>query len=226
MNENSEVLSILQHGDSFFPTGSVSFSWGIETLIEENLIKSSDDVKAFIINQVTQRWMPFDRVVLSHTYERYKTIKKIQELDSYLESLIINTEFREGSKKLGNAMLTTYESLGNQVAANYLNKIYENTAHGHQVISQGIIWKSINLSLDTALYMSAYTLCVNILGAALRLGKIGHIESQSILSSLHSTIIESKSNEISNISEIRSNTPCTDIASMRHEIAISRLFIN
>lgn len=226
MIDETEILSILQHGDSFFPTGSVSFSWGIETLINEEIIKTKDDVELFLINQLTQRWIPFDRVVLHHAYERFDHIDQVQELDIYLESLMLNEEFREGSKKLGLSLLTTFESLGNKVSADYLNHIYQKHAHGHQIIAQGLAWKSIGLSLEAILYMSAYSLCVNSLGAALRLGKIGHIESQSILSNLHSIIIETKANDVPGIFEIKTYTPCIDIASMQHEIADTRLFIN
>ncbi|MEM8843927.1 MAG: urease accessory UreF family protein [Pseudomonadota bacterium] len=224
--DNIEILSIMQHSDSFFPTGSVSFSWGAEELINEGIIESKTDIESILVNQLTQRWQEFDRVVLVHTYNQAEQITRIQEIDNYLETLILNEEFREGSKKLGIAMLSTYESLGNQIASDYLNRVYKSNACGHQVVMQALIWKSINLSLDSIQCISAYNLCINILGAALRLGKLGHIESQSIISNLHPIIIQAISNLVPDFSEIKAYTPCVDIASMRHEVSDSRLFIN
>ena len=226
MIDNSEVLSILQHGDSFFPTGSVSFSWGIETLIDENIIKTKDDMESIIVNQLTERWQSFDRIVLIHAYRQTDNISQIQALDDYLEALMLNKEFREGSKRLGIALLSTYESLGNRIAADYLNEVHQDCAHGHQLIAQALLWKSVNLSLDSIQFISAYNLCVNLLSAALRLGKIGHIECQSMLGRLQSAIRQACSKAAPAINEIKAYTPCVDIASMRHEIAATRLFIN
>ena len=226
MINHDEILSILQHGDSFFPSGAVSFSWGSETLIEEQIIKSKDDVEAFVINQLTQRWQYFDRIVIVSAYCQCDKFNELEKLDNYVETLMLNKEFREASKQLGTAMLSTHESLGNNIASEYLNRVYQGTACGHQNITQALIWKSIKLSLDSIQYISAYNLSVNILSATLRLAKLGHIESQAILKRLHSTIIKTISKDGPDINGIKAYTPCTDIASMRHEVSNSRLFIN
>lgn len=226
MMDNAEILSVIQHSDSFFPTGSVSFSWGAESLINEHIIDSAEDIEILLVNQLTQRWQDFDRVVLVHAFNQTEQISTIEELDEYVETLILNEEFREGSKRLGNAMLSTYKSLGNQIASDYLTRVYEQNALGHQLVVQALIWKSIKLSINSIQFISAYNLCVNILGAGLRLGKIGHIESQAILSNLHSVILKAISREVPSVDQIRAYTPCVDIASMRHEISDLRLFIN
>ena len=74
MNNQEHILALLQHGDSFFPSGAVSFSWGLEMLKQDDFVTSKDDVENFLINQLAERWTPFDRVVLAHTFDQSETI--------------------------------------------------------------------------------------------------------------------------------------------------------
>ena len=41
-------LALLQHGDSFFPGGATSFSWGLEGLCADGIVVDADDVSAFV----------------------------------------------------------------------------------------------------------------------------------------------------------------------------------
>jgi urease accessory protein len=59
-----------------------------------------------------------------------------------------------------------------------------------------------------------------------RLGTIGHIGAQKILSRLHPTIAHFATFPQVSLDEIHSFMPQAEIASMRHEIAAARLFAN
>ncbi|MBR46367.1 MAG: hypothetical protein CMM31_07790, partial [Rhodospirillaceae bacterium] len=69
-------------------------------------------------------------------------------------------------------------------------------------------------------------LAVNILGAALRLGLIGHVDSQTILGRVHPVIEEVFATEPPPLDQIHAYAPAADIAMMRHETQESRLFYN
>lgn len=226
MTEEEQTLTLLQHGDSFFPSGAVSFSWGIETLINDKVIKSKDELEHYIENQLIERWSPFDRVVVAHTYEYANDIKVVISTDNLVECMTLATELRQGSKRLGIALLATYKKLKNETARDYLAIINDQQAHGHLSVSQGLIWKSLGLSKNSALILSAYTYCVCILGAALRLGIVGHIDCQNSLTRIRKCIIEILTWPVPDCENIHSFTPYTDIASMRHENAETRLFAN
>ena len=72
--------------------------------------------------------------------------------------------------------------------------------------------------------LSAHVLCVSVLGAAIRLGALGHVDSQEILARLHPTIASLV--ERMPPTEISSFAPATEVAAMRHESMRSRLFVN
>ena len=62
-------LMLLQHSDSAFPSGAVSFSWGLETLVNRGIVTKADDVQAFLYAQLTARWASLDRIMLVHAHQ-------------------------------------------------------------------------------------------------------------------------------------------------------------
>jgi urease accessory protein len=226
MTEEEQILTLLQHGDSFFPSGAVSFSWGLEMLKNDQIITSINDVDHFIENQLIERWGPFERVVLAHTYEHADNIEQVIVIDNLVECMTLASELRDGSKRLGSALLTTYQQLNNATANRYLKLTYEDKALGHLPIAQALVWSSLGLSRSSVLMLSAYNFCVSVLGAALRLGMVGHIDCQKSLTKSQQLITEILTWPIPAIEEIHAFTPFADIASMRHEHSDTRLFAN
>ncbi len=226
MTEEEHILTILQYGDSFFPSGAVSFSWGVEMLKEDNIITSINCVNDFLENQLINKWAPFDRVVIAHAYLSADKINEVIIIDKLVESMTVTSELRNGSKRLGSALLATHTKLNTPGAQEYQRLILENSAHGHLPVIHGLISKSIGHSKNSALIISAYNFCVSILGAAIRLGIIGHIDCQMSLNKFRQLISELTTQKIPSLENIHAFTPYADIASMRHENTNTRLFAN
>jgi urease accessory protein len=221
-----QLLTLLQHGDSFFPSGAVSFSWGLEMLKDDEIITSISGVNDFIENQLLERWGPFERVVLAHSFDCENKFEEIISIDNIVECMTFARELREGSKRLGSALLTTHSKLNNPLAHQYQALIFDGCAYGHLPIAQGLVWKSIGLTRNSVLSLSAYNFCSSVLGAALRLGLVGHIDCQNSLTKFRKLIIKILAWPIPGIESIHAFTPYADIASMRHENAEARLFAN
>lgn len=226
MTEEEQMLTLLQHGDSFFPSGAVSFSWGLEMLKNDKVVTTINGVDNFIENQLIERWGPFERVVLAHAYDCTNDIERMVSIDELIECMTLASELRDGSKRLGTALLATYYKLGVTFAHQYLSLVNQGKAHGHLPIAQGLVWSSIGLCRNSVLMLSAYNFCVSVLGAALRLGLVGHIDCQNSLTTFRALIIEILTWPIPDIDEIHAFTPFSDIASMRHENTDTRLFAN
>ncbi|MDW3094562.1 MAG: urease accessory UreF family protein [Gammaproteobacteria bacterium] len=226
MTEEEHILTVLQFGDSFFPSGAVSFSWGIEMLKEDNIIMSKKGVNDFLENQLIHKWATFERVVIAHTYLSADKINDVVAIDKLVESMTVTSELRDGSKRLGSALLATHTKLNTPGAEEYQRLIQENSAHGHLPVIHGLISKSIGQSKNSALIISAYNFCVAILGAAIRLGIIGHIDCQKSLNKFRPLISELTTQDIPSLENIYAFTPYADIASMRHENTNTRLFAN
>ena len=99
-------------------------------------------------------------------------------------------------------------------------------AFGHLPVVQGLLWRRAGLSEEGVQAASAHTFCVGLLGAALRLGAIGHIHSQETILALRPAIAALIAQPVAPVEEMYSCTPAAEIAAMRHEVQTARLFAN
>lgn len=220
------LLTALQHGDSFFPGGSVAFSWGLETLCADNAVTTPAQVAAFLEGQLRHRWAPMDRSFLAAAHGASGNLDKIERVDSRMEAMTLPREMREGSRRAGKALLHVHEKMKTASAAPYRRRVLAGNARGHLSVVQGLLFDNAGLDLSAALSISAHTTCIGILGAAVRLGHMGAIEGQSILAALRPLIRDLLESPISSLEETGAYAPQTEIALMRHETQEVRLFSN
>lgn len=224
MHSARSLLTALQHGDTFFPSGSMAFSWGLETLHAGGLLPAPADLESFLLGQLIHRWATCDRIALARTYAAADDLDQVAACDFELETLALARELREGSARAGATLLRVHSKLGTPQADAYRARVSKRLACGHVAAVQGLIWRGVGMSLQEAQVTSAHTLCLGVLGAAIRLGIIGHIDAQKILQTAHATIDGLLSARVD--SELSSFVPASEIAMMRHEVGQSRLFAN
>jgi urease accessory protein len=82
------------------------------------------------------------------------------------------------------------------------------------------------MTLDQAQAASAHTFCVSLLGAALRLGAIGHLHAQETLVGLRAPMARLLAEPPPSFEDCYTYTPMVEIAVMRHEVQSARLFAN
>jgi urease accessory protein len=226
VNSAEPLLAALQHGDSFFPSGAASFSWGLETLTSEGAVSSAQDVQLFVLSQLRGRWVSFDRGVVSAAFEKSGNIDEILKIDALVEMQTLASKMREGSHRSGQALLQVHEKLGNKSAAAYREYVLAAEAPGNLNVMQGFLWAKTGMTAADVVAVSAHSLCVGFLGAAVRLGVIGHVETQRILKIVNPVISDLCKRPMPICTNLRSFTPMAEIAVMRHQNIDSRLFAN
>ena len=226
MNRPVLLLTALQHGDSFFPSGAISFSWGLETLYTDGEIQNSEHVARFIEGQLRYRWASNDRAFLVSAYRAGDDLAEVCKTDRFQEAMSLPRELREGSKRAGRALLSVHDRLHTANAREYRNRVLDGEAPGHLSVIQGLVFKGVGLDLESAVCISAHGLCVGLLGAALRLNIIGHIDGQKILSQLRESIADTLTGPEPSLEDANVYGPAVDIAVMRHEFQELRLFSN
>lgn len=226
MNDLLTELTALQQADSFFPSGAVSFSNGIETLREEGWLSDADEVRGFVLDQLNHRWATMERGVLAAAWRAAGDLEALRVADAVQDALSLPREQREGSRRAGAALLSTHARLDTAGAGEYAKRVAGQRAPGHLCAVQGLVWQAAGLSLTQSALVSAHTLCVGLLGAALRLGIIGHVAAQQILSATHPVIAGIVSSCPPGLDELHAYQPLADIAVMRHETQAVRLFAN
>jgi urease accessory protein len=224
--DSRSLLATLQHADSFFPSGALSFSWGLEALRADGLVRSADDVALFAAGQLRHRWATADRRVLMAAYAAGDDLEAVAAIDRLQDAMALPSELRLGSRRMGAALLGVHARLETPNAASYQADVVAQRAPGHVAVVQGLVWRGIGLDADAAVGMGAHCFCIGMIGAALRLGIIGHLDGQRLLAKLRDLIVDLLAIPAPELHEISTFTPACDIASMRHEVQPGRLFAN
>ena len=220
------LLTALQHGDSFFPGGGVAFSHGLETLHAEDRLRSGADLERFLLEQLRGRWAWCDRAVLVAAYRAGDDLAAVAVADRALEVATLPQELREGSRRSGSALLSVHSQLGTLNAAAYHQPVRDGASPGHLAACQGLLWRGVGLTVDEAVAAAAHVLGVGVLGAAIRLGVVGAVEGQRLLLAVRPAIGGVLAQQPPEIHALASYAPLVEVGAMRHEELGSRLFAN
>ena len=226
MTGEAAFLAALQHGDSFFPSGTFSFSWGLETLVADGAVESAADVRRFVEGQLTSRWATCDRPALVATYRAADALDEVANVDNKLDILALSREMREGGRRAGGALLAVHSSVNTPQAGAYRDLVRAGEAPGQLAAVQGLVWRGVEVSEEAACAISAHVICTGFVGVAIRLGLIGHIAAQRILTGIRPVICELLAEPILPFDMASAYIPEAEIAMMRHETSRVRMFTN
>lgn len=226
MTDSAALLAMLRHGDSAFPGGGASFSWGLETLVQDGLVRSAGDLERFIDEQLRRRWATSDRCALLAAWDADGDLARIGNVDRVLENRTLARELRDGSRRAGGALLSVHARLGTRDAALCQAALAKGAVLGHLATMQGLLWQRSGVGREQAVLMAAHSYCLATTGAAVRLGVVGHVDAQRIVGSAAATIAGLAATDAPPLDEIHAFAPLTEIAAMRHETGDTRLFSN
>lgn len=222
MADLPEGLLLLQFGDSFFPSGGASFSWGLETLRADGYAHGAADVDAFVGGQIRLRWASFDRPAVIAAYRARGDLDLVASVDREVESGTLAREAREGGRRMGLSILNVHANLGTPGAASYLERVRAAGAPGQMAAVHGLVGYAAGLSETATCALSAYGVAMGIASAALRMGLLGHVDSQRILARARLVAVEAAGTPVPD--RMHAYTPMAEIAMMRHETGSGRLF--
>lgn len=219
-------LALLQYGDSFFPSGSVSFSWGLEGLVERGAVSDAASLSAFVTGQLRSRWAGYDRPVIAAAHGASVDAEAVAEIDGLVELTTLAAELRSASCRMGAAMLLVFARLGHSRATFYRSLIARDAAHGHLNVMQGMLWASAGLGTEEAIAISAHTFCTGLLSAAVRLGCITHLDAQKILAGSRMEAERLARAPLPSLDQISTQAMEAEITTIQHASRDLRLFAN
>ena len=221
-------LSALQLADSFFPTGMYAHSQGLEGMVRRGLVSSPSDVEEFLRNQLAWSVLPSDGVALlnSHRSAVRGDLATIVAIDHLLSALKLPSELRAVSVQVGRRLLDeTVPFVTHRLHADYRSKVATLSTPGNGAGALGVVALTLDIPEEPALMVFSHSFATSVLGAALRLLPMTHVDAQGILHRLHPLLVEQ-------IQEIRDRpweemmafTPELDVAAMGHESDELRMF--
>jgi urease accessory protein len=225
-----QKLTLIQLADSFFPSGTYTLSHGLESLIQQNKIQQSEDITTFLRVLLHNKIASSDLVALINSFQASKTnnLKQIKHIDAQLFAQTAIAITRKTQQQSGRALLMVaqstwqnqqLETLDQERALKQFNSL-------HPIIF-GVVGNLAGLNITDTSLAFLHGFITGVLGAAIRLGVLGHLQAQQILLQLAPEIEMAYTTASSmKLEEMWSCTPTIDLAQMLHSKLDTKLFAN
>jgi urease accessory protein len=198
------LLRLLQLADSAVPIGAAAHSFGLETLAAEGALHP-DNLEEFLT-----AWLE-EAGSLEAIFVRRAYAGNLQELSEELSARKPACESREASLKLGRRFAQLVNAIANtQIAVDL-----------HYSIAFGAACASLGIDEHAAVLAYLQQSVAGLVSACQRLMPLGQVAASRIVWNLKPAIEQAAAAK-----EISCFTPLPEIASMRHTLLETRLFIS
>ncbi|QOZ68076.1 urease accessory protein UreF [Bradyrhizobium arachidis] len=220
---------LLQFGDSMFPVGAFSFSSGLESAVQEGVVTDVATLRAFALTALEQAARG-DCVALiaAHRAALAGDIETLAHIDAQVYARKLSGEARVMSVRMGRKFTDMgVEVVGAPLLCTWRECIAKAVTPGCYPIALAINFAVQELPAYQAFVVHQYGVATTILGAALRLMKISHIETQRILYELTGQAEAMYAvAATARLSDMAGFAPLTEILAAVHTRAHVRLFMN
>ena len=224
------LLRLMQIHDSAFPIGSFTQTYGMETYIQEDIIRTKEDLIAYCTSFLFHNLVRGDAILIQEAYAaaRGQDSERLLYLEQLCGAMKLAKESREASVKLGRQFIKTVSPLGaDDFLAGWKARIDSQEIKGHYAILYGIYSATTGVSAHHAIMTYLFASLNGLVQNAVRAVPFGQttgveatyelIEQVTKAADLVSTLTEQ---------DISNNALGIELASMKHEYLFSRLFIS
>jgi urease accessory protein len=227
---DNQLLTLLQLGDSNFPSGAFSHSFGLETYIQEEAVHNKKTffewIRTFLEKQLTFT----DGFACRLAFEALSTneISVIWKLDRKLFVQNMPEEAREANRRIGERLVRMGMDLYSvPLLAEYIGKIRTKEAFGHPAIAFAIISHFLQIDKKQAILTYLYSTIVTLVQNGVRGIPLGQTDGQRILIEVQPYLLKAfEKIDTLDIDDFGAVAPGLEIAQMRHEQLHVRLFMS
>lgn len=230
ISTNPWFLHLIQINDSAFPTGGYSHSFGMETYIQEDVIRNEEDLKEFCDMYLRHNLASTDAILVKEAYHlaKKRDLQGLIHLENICHAIKLAPETRQGSAMMGRQFLqTVYPLSDDELLTSWYEKLKEKEIKGHYPIVYGIytaiLGMDVQMAIEGFLYSSISALVQNAV-RAVPLGQMSGVKTIFyLLPIMKEVAVQMKSRTLD---DLDNNSIALEIASMKHEHLFSRLFIS
>jgi urease accessory protein len=221
-------LALLQFTDGLFPTGGYAHSFGLESYVQAGVIQDLAGVEAFIQAHLEGVVGPCDAVavILALAFGEAGNLQACLTLDQTLDAMKPVAEFREASHQIGRQTLRVAAALTvHPLLLDFSKSVESGLTPGHHPLAFGLTGSALGWTQEDAACAYLYSTTAMLVGAALRLLRLGQLDGQRALWNAAPMITRLAKEAINKgPDDLWSFAPGIDIAGMRHATLEARLF--
>ena len=225
----TELMRLLQFGDSVLPVGAFSFSNGLESAIQQRLVHDKETLRQFVMT-ATRQSASADAIALlvAHRAARTQDLTGVLRADATLFNRKMNEEMRTMTVRMGKKLSEMSNHLVHTpLLMEWLGHVERKDTPGTYPVSLGLLFAELGLPEYDAFAVQQYGTASMILSASLRLMKIHHFDAQTILFEVNaSTETEYERASGATLDEMATFSPSLDIMAAAHVKAHVRMFMN
>jgi urease accessory protein len=224
------LCGLLQAGDSFYPTGSYAHSFGLEGLVQEDVIRDRETLRAFLLHTTIPALRHVDIPIAAHAWRALSNQdwRRVGELCVLSSALRTSRETRAALENIGRQRTELAATLHDSpLARDYLRQASERAWPGSMAVAAALEGRILGAPIDAVLAGVFYSNVMSLLSAAMKILRLGQNSCQTLLTEALAlapgVITEAQHTPIEQIGWFN---PWLDIAAARHENADARMFIS
>jgi urease accessory protein len=225
----ASLVHMLQFGDSMFPIGGFAFSGGLESAVQKRVVTDAETLFAFARTAVEQAAMGDGiAVVWAHRAGAAGEVDELIRIDARLYARKLSSETRTMSVRMGKKFAEMgAEVTGAPLLAAWRDRIAAGDTPGCYPVALAVNFAVQDLTARDAFVVHQYGVAAMILSAALRLMRIGHVETQRMLYRLNADA--DAAYEVAaraRLADMAGFAPLAEILAAAHVKAHVRLFMS
>jgi urease accessory protein len=223
------LARLLQFGDSMLPVGGFAFSGGLESAIQKRVVTDAGTLLAYARTAVEQAARGDGiGLVCAHRAAAAGDLDELVRIDERLLARKLSGETRTMSVRMGRKLAELAAQVtGLPLAASWLRRIEAGATPGCYPVALAVNFAAQGLPAHAAFVVHQYGVAATILGAALRLMRIGHVDTQRMLYELNAGVDAAwRHAERSGLDDMAGFAPLAEVLAAVHVRAHVRLFMN
>jgi len=223
------AMRLLQFGDSILPVGAFSFSNALESAVERGVVHDPATLRDWV-GTATRQAASGDAIALLHAHRSAcrSDLAGVISADHAVLERKLNEEARTMSTRMGRKL----GELGERVVRDaridaWLGAVREGRSPGSFPVGLGVVFAALGADEADAFAAHQYGVASMILGAALRLMRVDHMDTQSILFAIDAAAPEAYTSiRDKDLDDMSAFAPMTDILAAVHASAHVRMFMS
>src|SRR5262245_8023467 len=219
------LLAVLQLADGLFPTGGFAHSLGLETYVQDRVVRDRAGLEAFVRAHLEGSAGPTDAIATACAARLAASggLTELVEIDARLAAM--KWVWGGCLQMRRQAPRTVSAFAGDPLVARLAAAIEDGVAPGHHAVVFGTVMGRHGAAPETAAAAFLHGTMAMLVNAGLRLLAIGQIEGQRVLAALRPRVAAlATAAATAGVEDMWSFTPGLEIAGLRHAELDARLF--